>query len=153
MSDERADRIRHWLSVADDEDSQDKELAARYTAAATARVWVLRRLDDNPDDASGGWARVRELADQADDYLDDDRQDEALYRRAQANFLALQLFEDSERPQRPDADDGEEGEADDGEESDDNGDDGDAKGDDSDSDDSDSGDDDEKGGSARDGDD
>jgi hypothetical protein len=75
MSDERADRISHWLSVADEQDSRDKELAARYTAAATARVWILHRLDDDPDNASEGWARVREPADQADDHLDGDGED------------------------------------------------------------------------------
>ncbi|MDT5265198.1 MAG: hypothetical protein QOI90_1824, partial [Mycobacterium sp.] len=41
MSDERADRISHWLSVADDQDTPEKELAARYTAAAAARLWAL----------------------------------------------------------------------------------------------------------------
>ena len=101
MSDQRADRIRHWLSVADEQDGQEKELAARYTAAASARLWVLHRLDEDGDDAPDGWAQVRELAEQADDYLDGDRQDEALFRRAQANLRALQLFEDSDEPQRP----------------------------------------------------
>ena len=48
------------------------------------------------------WGRVRELADEADTYLDDDRQDEALYRRALANLLALQPFEESDEQQRPD---------------------------------------------------
>ena len=48
---------------------------------------------------------MRELADEADTYLDDDRQDEALYRRAQANLLALQLFEESDQQQRPDKQD------------------------------------------------
>jgi hypothetical protein len=106
MSDKRADRIRHWLSVADEQDGQEKELAARYTAAASARLGVLHRLDDNADNAPDGWAQVRELADQADEFLDDDRQDEALFRRAQANLRALQLFEESDEPQRDDGDDG-----------------------------------------------
>jgi hypothetical protein len=106
MSDKRADRIRHWLSVADEQDGQEKELAARYTAAASARLWVLHRLDDDADNAPDGWAQVRELADQADEFLDDDRQDEALFRRAEANLRALQLFEASDEPQRPESDDG-----------------------------------------------
>ncbi|MDT5152591.1 MAG: hypothetical protein QOI01_4324, partial [Mycobacterium sp.] len=50
MSDERADQIRHWLSVADDEDNDEKKLAARYTAAASARRWVLHRLGEDSDD-------------------------------------------------------------------------------------------------------
>ena len=105
MSDARADRIRHWLAVADDQDSQEKELAARYTAAAAARLWVLGKVDGDSGDAPDTWSRVRELADEADTYLDDDRQDEALYRRAQANLLALQLFEESDQQQRPDKQD------------------------------------------------
>ena len=105
MSDKRADRIRHWLSVADEQDGQEKELAARYTAAASARLWVLHRLDDDADNAPDGWAQVRALADQADEFLDDDRQDEALFRRAEANLIALQLFEASDEPQRPESDD------------------------------------------------
>ena len=100
MSDERADQIRHWLSVADDEDGEEKKLAARYTAAASARRWVLHRLGDDDDETPAGWAKVGELDDQADTYLDDDRQDEAMYRRAQANLLALRLFEDSDESQR-----------------------------------------------------
>ena len=89
-----------WLSVADEQDGQEKELAARYTAAASARLWVLHRLDDDADNAPDGFAQVRELADKADEFLDDDRQDEALFRRAQANLRALQLFENSnEQPQ------------------------------------------------------
>ncbi|MDT5240008.1 MAG: hypothetical protein QOF88_1985 [Mycobacterium sp.] len=116
MSDERADRISHWLSVADDQDTPEKELAARYTAAAAARLWALHRLDDAPDDAPKEWAQVRELADQADKYLDDDRQDEALFRRAQANLVALQLFEDSgQRPASAEVDDSDEGDGDTGE--------------------------------------
>ncbi|MGH3642722.1 MAG: hypothetical protein ACRDUX_27295, partial [Mycobacterium sp.] len=51
-----------------------------------------------------GWAQVGQLDDQADTYLDDDRQDEAMFRRAQANLLALRLFEDSDEAQRPDGD-------------------------------------------------
>jgi hypothetical protein len=47
---------------------------------------------------------VGQLDDQADTYLDDDRQDEAMFRRAQANLLALRLFEDSDEAQRPDGD-------------------------------------------------
>jgi hypothetical protein len=121
MSDKRADRIRHWLSVADEQDGQEKELAARYTAAASARLWVLHRLDDDADNAPDGFAQVRELADQADEFLDDDRQDEALFRRAQANLRALQLFENSNEPQRDDADVGDHG--DHGESDDDRGDD------------------------------
>lgn len=116
MSDKRADRIRHWLSVADEQDGQEKELAARYTAAASARLWVLHRLDDDADNAPDGFAQVRELADQADEFLDDDRQDEALFRRAQANLRALQLFENSNEPQRDDgdhSDHGDHGESDD----------------------------------------
>jgi hypothetical protein len=113
MSDKRADRIRHWLSVADEQDGQEKELAARYTAAASARLWVLHRLDDDADNAPDGFAQVRELADQADEFLDDDRQDEALFRRAQANLRALQLFENSNEPQRDDGDHGDHGESDD----------------------------------------
>jgi hypothetical protein len=109
MSDKRADRIRHWLSVADEQDGQEKELAARYTAAASARLWVLHRLDDDADNAPDGFAQVRELADQADEFLDDDRQDEALFRRAQANLRALQLFENSNEPQRDDGDVGDHG--------------------------------------------
>jgi hypothetical protein len=109
MSDKRADRIRHWLSVADEQDGQEKELAARYTAAASARLWVLHRLDDDADNAPDGFAQVRELADQADEFLDDDRQDEALFRRAQANLRALQLFENSNEPQRDDGDHGDHG--------------------------------------------
>jgi hypothetical protein len=101
MSDTHADRIRHWLAVADDQDSQEKELAARYAAAAAARLWVLHKLDAESDDAPDTWDQVRKLADEADNYLDDDHQDEALYRRAQANLLALKLFEDSDEPQRP----------------------------------------------------
>ena len=102
MSDKRADRIRHWLSVADEQDGKEKELAARYTAAASARLWVLHRLDDDADNAPDGFAQVRELADRADEFLDDDRQDEALFRRAEANLRALQLFEESDESQRPD---------------------------------------------------
>ena len=105
MSDKRADRIRHWLSVADEQDGKEKELAARYTAAASARLWVLHRLDDDADNAPDGFAQVRELAEKADEFLDDDRQDEALFRRAEANLRALQLFEDSDESQRPDGDD------------------------------------------------
>jgi hypothetical protein len=105
MSDAHADQIRHWLAVADDQDNQEKELAARYTAAAAARLWVLHKLDGGSGDAPDTWAQVRELAEQADDFLDDDRQDEALYRRAQANLIALRLFEDSDEPQRPSDDD------------------------------------------------
>jgi hypothetical protein len=105
MSDKRADRIRHWLSVADEQDGKEKELAARYTAAASARLWVLHRLDDDADNAPDGFAQVRELADKADEFLDDDRQDEALFRRAEANLRALQLFEESSESQRPDTDD------------------------------------------------
>jgi hypothetical protein len=105
MSDKRADRIRHWLSVADEQDGKEKELAARYTAAASARLWVLHRLDDDADKAPDGFAQVRELAEKADEFLDDDRQDEALFRRAEANLRALQLFEDSDESQRPDGDD------------------------------------------------
>ena len=105
MSDARADRIRHWLAVADDQDSQEKELAARCTAAAAARLWVLGKVDGDSGDAPDTWSRMRELADEADTYLDDDRQDEALYRRAQANLLALQLFEESDEQQRPDKQD------------------------------------------------
>jgi hypothetical protein len=104
MSDERADQIRHWLSVADDEDNDEKKLAARYTAAASARRWVLHRLGEDSDDTPEGWAQVVQLDDQADTYLDDDRQDEAMFRRAQANLLALRLFEDSDEAQRPDGD-------------------------------------------------
>jgi hypothetical protein len=104
MSDERADQIRHWLSVADDEDNDEKKLAARYTAAASARRWVLHRLGEDSGDTSEGWAQVGQLDDQADTYLDDDRQDEAMFRRAQANLLALRLFEDSDEAQRPDGD-------------------------------------------------
>jgi hypothetical protein len=105
MSDARADRIRHWLAAADEQDGEEKELAARYTAAAAARLWVLHRLDDDSGDAPDTWTKVRELADEADNYLDDDRQDEAMYRRAQANLLALRLFEESDEPQRPDGSD------------------------------------------------
>jgi hypothetical protein len=105
MSDERADQIRHWLSVADDEDNDEKKLAARYTAAASARRWVLHRLGEDSDDTPEGWAQVVQLDDQADTYLDDDRQDEAMFRRAQANLLALRLFEDSDEAQRPDGTD------------------------------------------------
>jgi hypothetical protein len=123
MSDKRADRIRHWLSVADEQDGQEKELAARYTAAASARLWVLHRLDDDADNAPDGFAQVRELADQADEFLDDDRQDEALFRRAQANLRALQLFENSNEPQRDDGDHGAHGDhGDHGESDDDHGD-------------------------------
>ena len=103
MSDDRADQIRHWLSVADDEDGEEKKLAARYTAAASARRWVLHRLGDDDDETPDGWAKVGELDDQADTFLDDDRQDEAMYRRAQANLLSLRLFEDSDEPQRSDS--------------------------------------------------
>ena len=105
MSDARADRGRHWLAVADDQDNPEKELAARYTAAAAARLWVLGKVDGDSGDTPDTWSRVRELADEADTYLDDDRQDEALYRRAQANLLALQLFEESDEQQRPDKQD------------------------------------------------
>lgn len=112
MSDKRADRIRHWLSVADEQDGQEKELAARYTAAASARLWVLHRLDDDADNAPDGWAQVRELAEKADEFLDDDRQDEALFRRAEANLRALQLFEASDESQRPDGDDDDGGDGD-----------------------------------------
>jgi hypothetical protein len=100
MSDQRADQIRHWLSVADDQDNDEKKLSARYTAAASARRWVLHRLGEDSDDVPDGWDQVRQLDDQADDYLDDDRQDEAMFRRAQANLLALRLFEDSDEAQR-----------------------------------------------------
>jgi hypothetical protein len=73
-------------------------------------------LDDASDDAPKEWAQVRELADQADKYLDDDRQDEALFRRAQANLVALQLFEDSgQRTASAEADDSDEGDGDTGE--------------------------------------
>jgi hypothetical protein len=96
MSNDHADRIQHWLSEAEDQDTEEKKLAARYTAAASARLWVLARLDDESDDAPEGWTQVQQLASQADDYLDDDRQDEAMFRRAQANLLALRLFEDSD---------------------------------------------------------
>lgn len=119
MSDTRADRIRHWLAVADDEDSQEKELAARYAAAAAARLWVLHKLDAESDDTPDTWDQVRKLADEADNYLDDDRQDEALYRRAQANLLALKLFEDSDEPQRPSKDSSEAKDTDDSDDSDD----------------------------------
>ena len=112
MSDKRADRIRHWLSVADEQDGKEKELAARYTAAASARLWVLHRLDDDADNAPDGFAQVRELAEKADEFLDDDRQDEALFRRAEANLRALQLFEDSDEPQRPDGGDDDDGDDD-----------------------------------------
>jgi hypothetical protein len=105
MSDEGAERVNHWLSTASDQDTQEKELAARYTAAASARLWVLHKLDDTPDEAPQEWAEVRELVDQADGLLDDDRQDEALFRRAQANLLALQLFEDSDEAKRPASED------------------------------------------------
>jgi len=111
MSDTRADQVRHWLAVADDEDSQETELAARYAAAAAARLWVLHKLDGDSDEAPDAWDQVRKLADEADNYLDDDRQDEALYRRAQANLLALKLFEDSDEPQRPDGNQAEKAEA------------------------------------------
>ena len=104
MSDDRADQIRHWLSVADEQDDEGKKLSARYTAAASARRWVLHRLSEDGDEAPGEWAQVGQLDDQADDYLDDDRQDEAMFRRAQANLLALRLFEDSDEAQRPDGD-------------------------------------------------
>jgi hypothetical protein len=113
MSDKRADRIRHWLSVADEQDGQEKELAARYTAAASARLWVLHSLDDDADNAPDGFAQVRELADQADEFLDDDRQDEALFRRAEANLRSLQLFEQSDEAQRPESEDGHDADADD----------------------------------------
>jgi hypothetical protein len=113
MSDKRADRIRHWLSVADEQDGKEKELAARYTAAASARLWVLHRLDDDADNAPDGFAQVRELAEKADEFLDDDRQDEALFRRAEANLRALQLFEDSDEPQRLDGGDDDDGDDDD----------------------------------------
>ena len=105
MSDQRADQIRHWLSVADDQDNDEKKLSARYTAAASARRWVLHRLGEDSDDVPDGWDQVRQLDDQADDYLDDDRQDEAMFRRAQANLLALRLFEDSDESQRSNGDD------------------------------------------------
>jgi hypothetical protein len=126
MSDKRADRIRHWLSVADEQDGKEKELAARYTAAASARLWVLHRLDDDADNAPDGFAQVRELAEKADEFLDDDRQDEALFRRAEANLRALQLFEDSDEPQRPDGGDDDDGDDD----ADDDGDDDDSEDDD-----------------------
>lgn len=112
MSDERADQIRHWLSVADEQDNDEKELAARYTAAASARRWVLHRLGEDSDDVPDGWAQVGQLDDQADTYLDDDRQDEAMFRRAQANLLALRLFEDSDEAQRPDGDSADRGDDD-----------------------------------------
>ena len=119
MSDAPADRIRHWLGVADDQETQEKELSARYAAAAAARLWVLGKVDGDSGDAPDTWSRVRELADEADNYLDDDRQDEALYRRAQANLLALQLFEESDEQQRPDDKDDKDGSKDeDGEDSD-----------------------------------
>ena len=100
-----ADQIRHWLAVAEDEDSDEKRLAARYTAAAAARLWVLDELDSKSD-VPDAWGQVRELADEADKHLDADEQDEALYRRAQANVLALRLFEDSSENsgERKDAD-------------------------------------------------
>jgi hypothetical protein len=104
MSDQRADQIRHWLSVANDQDNDEKKLSARYTAAASARRWVLHRLGEGSDDVPDGWDQVRQLDDQADDYLDDDRQDEAMFRRAQANLLALRLFEDSDEAQRSEDD-------------------------------------------------
>jgi hypothetical protein len=113
MSDAHADQIRHWLAVADDQDNQEKQLAARYTAAAAARLWVLHKLGGDSGDAPDRWAQVRELAEEADEFLDDDRQDEALYRRAQANLIALRLFEESDEPQRPNADDNDGDKADD----------------------------------------
>src|SRR6185436_19692703 len=83
------------------------------------RLWVLGKVDGDSGDAPDTWSRVRELADEADNYLDDDRQDEALYRRAQANLLALQLFEESDEQQRPDDKDDKDGSKDeDGEDSD-----------------------------------
>lgn len=62
---------------------------------------MLHKLDGGSGDVPDTWSQVRELAEQADDFLDDDRQDEALYRRAQANLIALRLFEESDEPQRP----------------------------------------------------
>jgi hypothetical protein len=104
MSNGTTDQIRHWLAVADDQDTQETKLAARYTAAAAARLWVLGKLDSESD-VPEAWGQVREFSNEADSYLDDDRQDEALYRRAQANVLALQLFEDSDEGQHPDDED------------------------------------------------
>jgi hypothetical protein len=94
MANTSTDQIRHWLAVADGEDTDQKKLAARYTAGAAARLWVLGELDSKSD-VPEAWGQVQELAKEADKYLDDDDQDEALYRRAQANVLALRLFEDS----------------------------------------------------------
>jgi hypothetical protein len=94
MGKAQADQIRHWLAVADGEDSDEKKLAARYTAAAAARLWVLDELGKKSD-APDSWGQVQELADEADKHLDADEQDEALYRRAQSNVLALRLFEES----------------------------------------------------------
>jgi hypothetical protein len=95
MGKAQADQIRHWLAVADGEDSDEKKLAARYTAAAAARLWVLDELGKKSD-APDSWGQVQELADAADKHLDADEQDEALYRRAQSNVLALRLFEESD---------------------------------------------------------
>ena len=75
-------------------------MALRYKAAAAARLWTLGKVDGDSGDAPDTWSRTRELADEADTYLDDDRQDEALYRRALANLLALQLFQESDEQQR-----------------------------------------------------
>jgi hypothetical protein len=95
MGKAQADQIRHWLTVAAGEDSEEKKLAARYTAAAAARLWVLDELGKKSD-APDSWGQVQELANEADKHLDADEQDEALYRRAQSNVLALRLFEESD---------------------------------------------------------
>jgi hypothetical protein len=104
MGKANTDQIRHWLTVADGEDTDEKKLAARYTAAAAARLWVLDELDSKSD-VPDAWGQVRELADEADKHLDGDEQDEALYRRAQANVLALRLFEDSGEATESDSED------------------------------------------------
>jgi hypothetical protein len=117
MSTAIAEQVRHWLAVADDQDTEEKKLAARYTAGAAARLWVLDKLDSESD-VPDAWGQVRDFASEADEYLDNDEQDEALYRRAQANVLALQLFEEAGESDHPDADDAHDEDADDADDAD-----------------------------------
>lgn len=106
-SDDHAKQIRHWLKKADDakrNDNDEEALAARYTAGAAARLWALGKLDDEHDESQDVWASVKDHAEQANKYQDDDDEDQALFHRAQANIFALRAFEESGQAQGSDAD-------------------------------------------------
>lgn len=100
---ELADRVRKWLGTTeevkakDDADPIEVE-AARYTAAAAARLWVLNKLaSTEADDRDGLWKDVKHHADLADENQDEANEDDALFHRAQANIIALRAFEDFEK--------------------------------------------------------